>query len=300
MTTTRPPLFIVCPGRSFSSVVCAVIGQHPDAFSLPEVNLFKWKTVGDLMDYASPMIGLRFLASGLRRTLAQLVHGEQTDEAIAAVDVWLDERRNWTGGQMFAEICRLSRPKFVVEKSPSNTHRGGLRRIIEDFPDARFLHLSRHPRATCRSREAALAERPLGQLNDSDGSINDSERAWLNMHERIVHLGATLRPDQYLFLQGEWFIEDPDNVLRQVCEWLDIPVNEQILGEMKQPENSPFSGMGPESAPTGNNPEFLKNPKLRSGKIKEERLDGPLEWTSDEAYFCAETIMLAHMMGYRQ
>lgn len=33
------PLFILAPPRSFTSVVCAMIGQHPDMCGLPEVNL---------------------------------------------------------------------------------------------------------------------------------------------------------------------------------------------------------------------------------------------------------------------
>ena len=40
------PLFILCPGRSFSSVVASMIGQHPDAYGLPELNLFLGPTLG--------------------------------------------------------------------------------------------------------------------------------------------------------------------------------------------------------------------------------------------------------------
>ena len=48
-----PPLFILCPGRSFSSVVCGMIGSHPEMFALPELNLFCADTVGELLEMAS-------------------------------------------------------------------------------------------------------------------------------------------------------------------------------------------------------------------------------------------------------
>jgi hypothetical protein len=38
------PLFILAPPRSFTSVICGMIGQHPQMYGLPEVNLFAGET----------------------------------------------------------------------------------------------------------------------------------------------------------------------------------------------------------------------------------------------------------------
>ena len=35
-----PPLFILGSPRSFTSLVCAMLGQNPDAYGVPELNLF--------------------------------------------------------------------------------------------------------------------------------------------------------------------------------------------------------------------------------------------------------------------
>ena len=45
------PLVILCPARSFSSVVCAMLGQHPQTYGLPELHLFITDTVDDLLRY---------------------------------------------------------------------------------------------------------------------------------------------------------------------------------------------------------------------------------------------------------
>ena len=41
-----PPVFVLAPVRSFTSVVCAMIGQHPQMYGLPETNLLCHATVG--------------------------------------------------------------------------------------------------------------------------------------------------------------------------------------------------------------------------------------------------------------
>ena len=43
------PLFILCPGRSFSSVVSAAIGQHPQLYDVPEIYLAIADSVGELL-----------------------------------------------------------------------------------------------------------------------------------------------------------------------------------------------------------------------------------------------------------
>lgn len=302
MTDSNQPLFIACPGRSFSSVVCAVIGQHPDALGLPELNLFRWPTIGDLLDVATPSIGMPSLATGIRRTLAELMFGAQTDETVAEVNVWLDKRRSWTGHQMFEEVRRLADPRFVVEKSPTNTDPEALGRIAGAYPEARYLHLSRHPRSTGRSQHQAVqkTQGAMRAVKRFWTAATDHEARWLTKHKQLLDLSTRLRPDQYLFLQGEWFLENPDLVIPQICEWLDIPCDDDILARMKRPEDSPFSKPGPAGAPTGANLGFLEDPVLRVGKVKEERLDGPLEWgEGDDLYYGDELIQLAHILGYR-
>lgn len=105
-SSSNQPLFILSPGRSFSSVVSSVIGQHPDAFGLPEVNLFRFPTIGDLLD--SSVIGAHYVAAGLRRALSELMYGEQTKESLRKVNAWLEDRRRWAGYRVFEEICQLA------------------------------------------------------------------------------------------------------------------------------------------------------------------------------------------------
>lgn len=288
---TRQPLFVLCPGGSFSSVVCAAIGQHPQMYGLPEVNLFVRDDIGGMLDLDVPFVGINVL-TGLRRAIAELKFAAQTVETVELADAWLKERRAWTGGQMFDALREMAGDRILVEKSPTNSHPDALKRLHQAYPDAFVLHLARHPRATVRSRLKA----PKKLLWGRNPNL---EQMWNRRHSELVAFGQSLRPGQYMYLKGEWFFEEPALVMRQVCEWLDLPCDDEALARMLRPEDSPFAKMGPENAPLGNNPGFIEKPKLRIGKIKAENLTDPIEWIEDrEAHFGAPTLDLAALLGY--
>lgn len=293
----REPLMILCPGRSFSSVICSVIGQHPDAFGLPEVNLFSHDTVGQLLDSDVPFVGIPGVSTGLRRALSELKYGVQTDESIIEVDKWLRTKRDWTGGQMFKELIELADGRMLVEKSPTNTRGRSAQRILKTFPNAFYFHIARHPRATCRSQIKAHSSRKEAKMMKE----YDNQDYWRERHNLGLLVSRQVEPWQYMYLHGEWFFEDPELWLKQICEWVGLSTDKEAIAQMMKPEESPFAVEGPSSARYGNNRGFVENPNLRVGKIKEENLDDPLEWIeSGEAYFAQETRLLAYTLGYEK
>src|SRR5579862_6331286 len=46
----KPPVLLLCPPRSFSSVVGAMLGQHPELYGFPELSLFAADTLADLVE----------------------------------------------------------------------------------------------------------------------------------------------------------------------------------------------------------------------------------------------------------
>src|SRR5262249_46194462 len=51
------PVFILCPIRSFSSVACAMLGQHPELYAFPELRLFNADTVEGVMRFFERVLG---------------------------------------------------------------------------------------------------------------------------------------------------------------------------------------------------------------------------------------------------
>ena len=106
-----PPIFVLAPPRSFTSVFCGVVGQHPELLGSPELNLFRMPTM-------SRFIGVTRLHMGLHRFVAQLYAGEQTVESVIMARNWMLARRDRTTAEVHRELCAKIAPRALVQKSP--------------------------------------------------------------------------------------------------------------------------------------------------------------------------------------
>ena len=140
------PLFVLCPPRSYSSLVCGLLGVHPDCYGLPELNLFLGDTLGE--GWQSYPVLRRFVGrDGLLRALAQLHEGAQTNDTVAHANEWIEQHSDWPSRKIFDHIQELVGDRILVEKSPIFTRdREYLERMLRIFPKASILHLIRHPR----------------------------------------------------------------------------------------------------------------------------------------------------------
>src|SRR5262245_693869 len=97
-----PPLIILGSPRSFTSLVCGMLGQHPDAYGMPELNLFMSDSirvlVGELTGYRQIQM------HGLLRAVAQLYAGEQTLVGIDMARRWLLTRFGASTAEVYQEL----------------------------------------------------------------------------------------------------------------------------------------------------------------------------------------------------
>src|SRR5260370_15948832 len=118
MTETEPqnpaPLLILCPPRSFSSVVCTMLGQHPQMYGFPELRLFVADTVDGILHYFETQkesFGLpTAVAPGLLRAVAELHFGSQSAEAVAHAHTRILARRDCNVRALFSSLLDRLRP----------------------------------------------------------------------------------------------------------------------------------------------------------------------------------------------
>lgn len=310
---------MLSPPRSFSSVVSTVIGEHPDIYGFPELHLFSDGIVQQIIDrekrkgkshHAGP--------PGLLRALAQLHDGIQTQGSIIRATGWLQERREWSTKQLMDYLLETVSPKIGLEKSPGTSSKAEyLERVYSYYPDAYFLHLTRHP-VSARSSWIEFIEN-----RQSDGE-QDRERmdrliGWYRVHTNILQFTSTLPLGQSLRVKGEDILSEPDVFLPQIAQWLGVRTDDEAIDAMKHPENSPYACVGPQSARGGNDPKFMRSPKLRGGRVKEPSLgeflakerikwfpEGPVQQAAERVglkiasheKISAEISGLAHTLGY--
>lgn len=295
------PLFILNPPRSYSSIVCAMIGQHPECYGLPELHLFIGDTLGEVWDGGGSGVLRSFGRDGVLRTLAQLHEGEQTVDSITRAREWASQHFDWPVRKVFDHIQELVGPRILVEKSPSLAYdKAFVDRLLRNFPNAQLLHLLRHPRSTAASvlalREShANIQRVVKQMPGLE-----PERIWRLSHQMLATATEWLPAGQYMRLKGEALLANLDLYLPQICEWLGIRSDAEAIDAMKHPERSPYACLGPRGALRGNDPNFLENPRLdfdRLARLKEPLLSGELSWRPGES-FAKETVKLAREFGY--
>ncbi len=287
------PLFILAPPRSFTSVTCAMIGNHPQMFGLAETNLFAADTIDDLLR----LYRIRpRMQHGLVRSIAELAFSEQSEETVNVAKMWLEEHRTVATGDVFKDLCAWGAPRCLIDKSPIYVYSArSLSRIRNAFPDARYLHLLRHPRSTCesiykmrqevneRSQLArTLLERRRSRMLESNPEVElTPESMWLKPRLRILEHLEQIPSNCKMTLHGEELLSHPGLYLAQIAEWLGIRHDPPAIEAMMHPEQSPFASYGPNNARLGNDPGFMENPELRLFQAKPYNLEDPLSWNPE-------------------
>lgn len=291
------PVFILTCMRSYSSVVCGMLGQHPDLYGLPEVNLFAADHVRGILNMFKAIRPTSL--NGLWRTIAELEFGEQNEETVDAAKAWLEQRAQWRTSDLYYHIAERISPKRLVDKSPLTVmSRGFLDRMHRTFPDGSYLHLTRHPRPTCRSILELIGATDR-KKHTSRAENTDPERLWRRAHNNVLEFGKHLPTAQIMRLKGEELLADSHTYLAQIETWLEIRSSPATYEHMMHPENSPFARIGPANAPYGNDPAYLSKPQFQPRPIPPASLAGPLEWRRDgNAEFAPETIGCARRLGY--
>jgi hypothetical protein len=192
-----------------------------------------------------------------------------------------------------------------------------MKRTFQMFPQAHFLHLTRHPIAHGRSvmemiRVAEqggqapywmlnLASYPYWPKSDRlERNLDlDPQRGWLGLNSNIVEFLKSVPPQQQMRVRGEDVLGEPDRILPKICHWLGVPSDSRTLKAMKHPECSPYAKFGPPNAYMGNDGAFMANPRLRPKRAIEPPLEGPLEWRTDGRELQPRVRELAQQFGYR-
>ncbi|MGK7903828.1 MAG: sulfotransferase [Hormoscilla sp.] len=310
--SVREPIFILAAPRSFTSLISTMLGQHPEAYGVPELNLFFSDTLKELIDaYLWAIIERRRL-SGLLRTVSQLYAGEQTIESVGMAHRWLLNRLDHSTGEIYWELCAQVAPLRIVDKSPMYSSKPEkLPRIAKTFPNAHYLHLIRHPRthgesvmkmlSLQSSRKLAFestAFETLAREHSTNLSRRDPQYLWYRTQRNILDFLSTVPAERQMRLRGEDLLNDPRSHFANICQWLNFAWDESILETMLHPDDSPYACFGPYGAHMGNDPNFMKSPAYRYRPVTYSQLEGPLPWRQDNKGFLRPVIKLAQEFGY--
>jgi len=312
-------LIILGPPRSFTTVVSAMLGQHPQMYGLPEMHLLSAETMAEWWNQCAQ--ATFNMDHGVVRVVAELYFGNQTERSVKRASGRLRRRSHFSTGMIVEMLAEKVYPRILVDKSPSIIYRlEFLQHAYRMFPQARFIHLVRHPRGHGESvmkylRErkklgpvppehwllylASFPDQSLGEHETSQGTLDlDPQRGWYALHRNICEFLQSVPDEQKRRIRGEDVLRDPDRQLRELAAWMKLRTDDEAIEEMKHPERSPYACFGPPSARFGNDRFFLQDPVLRPSRAALQSLEGPLRWRGDGRGFLPRVKQLAKEFGY--
>ncbi len=223
------PVFILASIRSGSTLLRVLLNTHSQLHAPHELHLPGMRVE----------LGSRYAARAI----------EELGLDATALDYLLWDRL------LHRELTKSGK-KHIVEKTPSNVFIW--RRIVECWPDARFIFLLRHPVAIARSRQLAWG-RELSRENQRKvlGFMNGLERARRRLD------GLTIRYED--------LTTDPERVTQEVCAFLGVEWEPEMLdyGRVHHGSYEPGLGDWGERITSG---EILPPRPLPEGEIPERLL----------------------------
>jgi LPS sulfotransferase NodH len=181
------PAFILCSPRSGSTLLRVILNSHSQIHAPPELHVRSLA-----VEFTSRWGYGAMLARGLDTKPLEYLLWDRV---------------------LHRELTNSGKEHIVV-KTPNDVF--GVRRILECWPDARFIFLLRHPAAIVRSR---VALRPR----------IDRERNCRRILRFCEALERARRRYPGHTVRYEDLTEDPQTVTQGVCEFLGVPWEAEML-----------------------------------------------------------------------
>ena len=247
------PLFIVGMGRSGTKLLTSLLNNHSQIGIISETNFIprfieRFGKSPDFSDEAT----LRAVYDALSKTGLYQTNEQRHNRVLSYAELSGHLREVESSGEVIAwhHLIKyvfkfyLQTPAGAVwgDKSPGYTPHVELLKNL--FPSARFIHIVRDP------RDVSLSVR-----NAWGRSVLRSAQGWNKVMHKIERTGVRSNPD-YLEIFYEQLVENPEAVLRKVCDFLGVPFTDDLLSLDRSPENLGAT-KGQTSIVAGNQSKYL-------------------------------------------
>lgn len=231
-------IFVTGASRSGTTLVSHLLGRHSEISGLREMHYFgaSWSPEGHRRDF-SPSEVRRAVKALLERQRRDSVTAqdlkEEVDEVLSLLGATPDS------ASVFAETVRhlamRAGKSIPCEQTPRNIYYAEA--LLDSFPNSRFVHILRDPRAVLASQKSRWRKRAL-MHQPSRMSRLQQLRTWANYHPYIVAWLWNRATVSALRLQShprfrtirfEDLISEPERTVRAVCEFLEVDYEAAML-----------------------------------------------------------------------
>lgn len=226
MNSNLPVFFILCKGRSGSTLLQMLLNGHPQVQVPLESRFFIYLH----QKYASKT---SWTAKDLNQFYKDLFLDDRFREFWKADRVQLQkalekEPANTTFARLYKIVClyhEFEKTKvdiqLIGDKNPVNCL--FIPEIKRAFPKAKFIHLVRDPRDVCLSQIT----------NFSIESLAIAAQKW-KLFNKTVERHKAQDPSGFFTLRYEDLVKNPEKSIKEICSFLEIDFRENMIDTNKR------------------------------------------------------------------
>ncbi len=230
-------IFVTGASRSGTTMLARVFSNHSMIHSSNELHYF-----GDVFDASTDQLAIaqwiemaaNLIAREIDGIWRALVDDNTRERARSIVNAMDDNEKN--GFTLFARvldnICEESGKSIACDHTPRNIFYAA--RLLDQLPNARIIHMVRDPRAVLASQKHRWKRRwldsvriPLREALRNRVAFHPftTTRLWARATHEAMALSEHPR---FMALKFEDLINDPDDQLKTLCEFLGIPLEDAL------------------------------------------------------------------------
>jgi len=223
---TRSPIcFILSAPRSGSTLLRRMLGCHPEVYAPMELHLMTYQDFAQRKSELSDEEHAHLLEGTI--VARQEIRGMNRKVSVAVEQMYVRDQRPVT--QFFSEIDPYLEGRILIDKTPTYAFsKTTVERLESNFPEARFIHLTRRPNAVIKS----LIDSELGQLmrfRDTSGIKHNrfAEALWC-LCEQNIRETLSDNSSRSMRISYEALVREPLRAMNRIHRFLEISPSDNI------------------------------------------------------------------------
>jgi hypothetical protein len=221
-------VFIVSTPRSGSTLLRAMLAQHPKLFSPPELHLLPFFSLQERQTKTTSL-GCEWMQRGLVSAIVEL---EGVSPGAAKMKIANLAATGATIDDVYSTLASLAGGRTLVDKTPTyGFHKKWLENAERRFRESRYIFLIRHPIANSESFVRLRLHRLLGPrwLVWDENPWRFAEKCWCSSNLHIEELLKDVQTSRQIEIRYEDLVQDPEAILSRICDFLKLKYCPEML-----------------------------------------------------------------------
>ncbi|WP_016950034.1 sulfotransferase [Anabaena sp. PCC 7108] len=237
----KKAVFVLSSPRSGSTLLRIILAGHPQLFAPPELHLLDYNTLDQRKAALANKLNSHLLEGTIRAIMQ--IKNCNAEEARKLMEAY--EEQNLPSKSFYGVLQEWIGDRILVDKTPTYPfHLDFLNRAENQFSEPLYIHLVRHPYGMIRSFEDAKLDQLVLFMRESSFTRQQlGELLWLVSQQNVLKFLEGIPQHRQLRIRFEDLVDTPEITVQQICNFLNIDFNTDMLNPYKEKEQRMTDGV---------------------------------------------------------